>query len=146
MTATTPTALPRVRADAVVAVALGGAIGSLGRWAVAEALPHSPAELPWSTVLVNLTGAVLLGLLLGLLAGPRPRHHLLRPMLGTGLLGGWTTFSTAMLDAHALADAGRLAVAGGYLLGSVLVGLLGAWAGLRAGRVLAWRREREGPR
>lgn len=132
----TATDLPRLRGDALAAVALGGAVGSLGRWAVAEALPHSPADLPWSTVLVNLSGALLLGLLLGLLTGPRPRHHLLRPLLGTGLLGGWTTFSTAMLDAHALADAGRVLVAACYLLGSVLLGLVATWAGLRAGRGL----------
>lgn len=129
----------------MAAVALGGALGSLGRWGVADVLPHSPGELPWSTVLVNLTGAVLLGLLLGLLAGPRPRHHLLRPLLGTGLLGGWTTFSTATLDAHALADAGRLPIAGAYLVGSVVVGLVAAWLGLRVGRGLAWRHEHEGP-
>lgn len=130
---------PRPRLDALVAVAVGGALGSLGRWAVAEVLPHSPGEVPVSTVLVNLTGSLLLGLLLGLLAGPRPRHVLLRPLLGTGLLGGWTTFSTAMLDTHDLLRAGEAPTAVGYLVGSVAVGLTAAWVGLRTGSRLAWR-------
>ena len=116
--------------DVLLAIAAGGAIGSLGRWAVAEALPHDPGRMPWSTVAVNLTGSLLLGVLMALMLGPWRHTRLVRPLLGVGLLGGWTTFSTAMLDLRDLIAADRPAVAFGYLSLSLAGGVIAAWAGL----------------
>ena len=126
-----------------LAAALGGALGALARWGVARALPSSPAGWPWSTLLVNLTGCLLLGLLLAALFARHPDHPWLRPFLGTGVLGGYTTFSTFAVDVVRLADAGAWPVAVGYLLVSVAGGVLAAAAGVRLGRAVSRRVEED---
>jgi CrcB protein len=100
--------LLRERADLVVLVAVGGALGSLGRWGVATALPVAATSPSWPTVVVNLTGAAALAALLVWLTARRPGSRRAQPLLGTGLLGGWTTFSAAVLDVQAHLAAGRL--------------------------------------
>jgi fluoride exporter len=120
-----------------VAAALGGALGALARWGVAEALPPSAAGWPWSTLLVNLTGCLLLGLLIAAVFARRPDHPWLRPFLGTGVLGGYTTFSAFAVDVVRLVDAGAWPVAAGYVLASVAGGVLAAAAGVRLGRAVA---------
>lgn len=107
-------------------VALGGAIGSLARWGLAQQLVG-----PWSTLLVNLSGCLLIGLLAGWLFDTHPR---LRLLLGVGALGGYTTFATHLLDAHdLLPDPAAIAA----YVGGTLVGCVGLAAiGLRTGRAL----------
>jgi CrcB protein len=117
--------------------ALGGVLGALARWGVGTALPRSPADWPWATMLVNLTGCLVLGVLLGLLFARHPDHPWLRPFLGTGVLGGYTTFSTFAVETVELADAGAWASAGAYVAVSVVGGVLAAAAGVALGRVLA---------
>ena len=119
-----------------LAAALGGALGSLARWGLGRALPHTAGAWPTATLLVNLTGCLLLGLLAAALFTRHPGSSWLRPFLGTGVLGGWTTFSTFAVDAVQLADAGRGAAAVGYVLASVVGGVLAAAAGVRLGRVV----------
>jgi CrcB protein len=119
-----------------VAAALGGALGSLARWGLGRALPHSAGAWPTATLLVNLTGCLLLGLLAFALFTRHPRSPWLRPFLGTGVLGGWTTFSTFAVDAVQLADAGRGVAAVGYVLVSVVGGVLAAAVGVRLGRAV----------
>lgn len=116
-------------------VAAGGAFGALGRAGVAAILPASPGALPVATLAVNLLGCLLLG---GLLAGrPGPRRQAL---LGTGVLGGFTTFSTFAVDVDALLV--RAPVLGlAYALGSVAGGVVLAGLGAR----LASRHPRAGP-
>jgi fluoride exporter len=120
---------------AYLVVALGGALGALARWAVAEALPSSPGGWPWATLLVNLTGCLLIGVLLAVLLERFPTAPWLRPFLATGLLGGYTTYSTFAVDVVRMADAGAWAAATGYVIASVLGGLLSVVAGLVVGRV-----------
>jgi CrcB protein len=120
----------------LVAIALGGVLGSLARWGVDEAMPATyPGDLPWATLIVNLVGAFAIGALLssGLLQG-RPRWW--RPMLVTGVLGGFTTFSAVALETGVMLDAGRPAVAVGYLALTVVAGL----AAVRIGSAVAARR------
>jgi CrcB protein len=118
------------------AAALGGVLGALARWAVARAL-RSPADgWPWATLLVNVTGCALIGVLLAVLLAHFPAHPWLRPFLATGVLGGYTTFSTFAVDAVRLVEAGQAGTAVGYVVASVLGGLLAVVAGLRAGRAL----------
>ena len=81
------------RAMAYLLAALGGALGALARWGVAEALPASPGGWPWATLLVNLTGCLLLGVLLAVLAARSPEPAWPRPFLAVGVLGGYTTYS-----------------------------------------------------
>jgi CrcB protein len=121
---------------AYVAAALGGALGALGRWGVAEALPTGPGGWPWATLLVNLTGCLLLGLLLGLLFARRNGSPWLRPFLGTGVLGGYTTYSTFAVEVVQRADAADWGTAAGYLAASVLGGIAAAAGGIAAGRAL----------
>ena len=91
-------AVLRERLDLVLLVALGGAAGSLARWAVGAALQEPTGSFSWSLLVVNTTGSALLGALVVVLATRRPGSRRLRPLLGTGVLGGWTTFSAAALD------------------------------------------------
>ncbi|WP_369140128.1 fluoride efflux transporter CrcB [Modestobacter versicolor] len=128
------------RVSPYVAAAVGGGLGALARWAVGVALPHPAGAWPWATVLVNLTGCLVLGVLLAAVFARHPDRPLLRPFLGTGVLGGYTTFSTFSVDAVQLADAGRGGVALGYVVVSVVGGVLAAAAGVRLGRALPARR------
>ena len=114
--------------------ALGGVLGALARWGVATALPHPSGGWPWATLLVNVTGCLLIGVLLAVLLARFPSSPWLRPFLATGVLGGYTTYSTFAVDTIALVDAGRPALAVGYVVASVLGGVLAVVAGLLVGR------------
>jgi CrcB protein len=81
-------------------IALGGVIGSLSRYGLAEAFPHEAGRFPWATFATNVLGCFLIGVLLALLTPLS--HPLLRPFLGTGILGGFTTFSTFAVDTDKL--------------------------------------------
>jgi CrcB protein len=110
-------------------VAVGGALGALARHALSVALPAEPGGLPVATLVTNLAGC----LALGVLVGRRPGARWLRPFLGTGVLGGFTTVSAFALETdRLLADAPLLALA--YVALSVGGGLALAAAGLRWGR------------
>lgn len=113
----------------VLLVAAGGVVGSLARAAAGAALPHEPGTWSWSTLLVNAVGAAALVLLVG--AGPSRQVRLL---VGTGALGGFTTFSAFAVDAVLLVDAGRPGVAAGYVLAGLVTLLVGAVAGLVVSR------------
>jgi fluoride exporter len=125
------------RVTVYVAAALGGALGALARWGVSEALPPDAEGWPWATLLVNLTGCLVLGLLLGLVFARRNGSPWLRPFLGTGVLGGYTTYSTFAVDVVQRADAGAWSTVAGYLAASVLGGIAAAALGIAAGRALA---------
>ncbi len=114
--------------------ALGGALGALARWGVAGALPRDDGGWPWATLLVNLTGCLLMGLLLGALAARDPEPAWARPLLAVGVLGGYTTYSAFAVEVVDLAGATATAAALGYLLASVVGGVLAVAAGVRAVR------------
>jgi CrcB protein len=123
--------LPRIHTRVVGAVAAGGALGGLARWAVAEALPHDPGRFPWDTLLVNVVGCFLIGVLMVLVVEQWPERLLVRPFFGTGVLGGFTTFSTYVVDTRGLLAADRPALATAYVAGTLIVGLLAVVTGLR---------------
>lgn len=114
-------------------MALGGAGGTLARWLLGRALPSGPPDLPWTTLGVNITGAFLLGALVVVTdrAGARPW---VRPLLGTGVLGGFTTFSTLAVDAVHLTRQHRAGTAAVALGLSLVLGILAAAAGAWVGR------------
>ncbi|HYO34974.1 MAG TPA: fluoride efflux transporter CrcB [Geodermatophilus sp.] len=114
--------------------ALGGALGALARWGVAEVLPRGDGGWPWATLLVNLTGCLLIGVLTGVLANRSPEPAWARPFLGAGVLGGYTTYSAFAVEVVVLTDAGVLVTVLGYLLTSVVGGVLAVAAGIRAAR------------
>jgi fluoride exporter len=122
---------------AYLLAALGGVLGALARWGTAELLPPSPDGWPWATLLANLTGCLLLGALLAVLAGRSPEPAWARPLLAVGVLGGFTTYSAFAVEVVERADAGAWAGAVGYVAVSVLGGVLAVVAGaaaVRAGR------------
>lgn len=115
----------------LLAVAAGGVLGALARYAVSLLVAHSATGFAWSTVLVNVSGCLFIGLLLGWHDCRAERHRYLRPFLAVGVLGGYTTFSTYALDAQVLLADGRVFPAIGYLLGTLLGALVAVWVGLR---------------
>ncbi len=127
---------------AVVAVGAGGAVGTALRYALSLALPQR-AALPIGTLAANLIGAFALGALLEVLARTRlvgSRREAIRLALGSGVLGGFTTYSAFAVES-ALVLRGGSAVAGvGYAVLTVLLGIIASWFGiLLAGRGW-WRR------
>jgi fluoride exporter len=124
------TAMPYVLA------ALGGALGALARWAAATALPSSPGGWPWATLLINLTGCLLLGLLVAVVAVRRPEARWLQPFLAVGVLGGFTTFSAFAVEVVVQMDAGSAVLAAAYVLASVVGGIGAVALGARAGQAL----------
>lgn len=111
----------------------------MARWGVAGAFPSSAGGWPWATLLVNLTGCALIGVLLAVLLARHPDSAWLRPFLATGVLGGYTTFSTFAVETVQLVEGGAALLAGGYVLVSVIGGVLAVLAGLTAGRAVVSR-------
>ncbi|MEV6285062.1 CrcB family protein [Kribbella sp. NPDC051770] len=121
--------LPLVQVLAVIAA--GGVVGSLARYGLAEAWPHQPGGFPWATFVTNVLGCFLIGVLLARIT-PRT-HPLLRPFLGTGILGGFTTFSTFAVDTDRLLP-DHAVVALVYFFGTLAAALVAVWAGDRVAR------------
>jgi CrcB protein len=119
---------------AYLLAALGGALGALTRWAIAETLPASPGGWPWATLSVNLTGCLLLGVLLAVLAARAPEPSWARPFLGVGVLGGFTTYSTFAVESVQLVDDGAAGLAAAYVLLSVVGGVAAVALGAVAAR------------
>jgi CrcB protein len=117
----------------VAAVMIGGAAGALARWAVELAVP-SIQGFPMATFLINLTGAFGLGLVGVLLLERLPPTRYLRPLLGIGFLGAYTTFSTMAVEGVRLLDDGRVELAVGYWVATLLVGQLAGIWGMWLGR------------
>lgn len=115
-------------------VALGGAIGAVARATLSTAIQlRWPSTLPWGTIVVNLTGCLILGLLSGVLES---RPHLDAPWRAfgaVGILGAFTTFSTFENETLTLLQRGEIGPALGNVAISVLVGLVAVWLGHIAG-------------
>ena len=113
-------------------IAVGGALGALARYGVDEWVGRRAGAFPWGILVVNVTGAFLIGFVPAAL-GPQFESGWVRPLLVTGFLGAYTTFSTLSLDTYRLLDRGELDQALANVLGTVVLGLLAVWAGLRVG-------------
>jgi len=120
------------RAATVLAVAVGGAIGTVARYEMALAEPVRAGHLPWATLLANVAGSLVLGLVLAVLRDPTGAV-VLRPLLAVGVCGGLTTFSTWMVESMLLVRGGDVGVATLYLGVSVVAGLLAVAAGVMVG-------------
>lgn len=130
-----PSGEPRpvhLRASSLAVVFTGGTAGAASREALALAFPAVDG-IPWAIFGINLSGAFLLGILLDALARRGPDHgrrRTLRLLLGTGFLGGYTTYSALAADTAALIGAGSAGAGIGYGLGTVLLGGIATWAGI----------------
>ncbi|MDO8149862.1 CrcB family protein [Isoptericola sp. b408] len=120
----------------VALVAAGGAVGSVARYGVSLALPPGSGGWPWATLAVNVLGAFLLGWLLEAVARrglETPRLRRVRLFLGTGLLGGFTTYSALALEATALTGDGAWPLAVAYVAATLVLGTLAALLGILLG-------------
>jgi CrcB protein len=115
-------ALPRPDRREMAAVFAGGALGTLARAALAEAFPHSATAWPWPTFAVNIVAAFLLGYFVTRLQERLPLSSYRRPLLGTGLCGGLSTFSTMQLEIVKMLDAHAWGLAAGYAAASIAAG------------------------
>jgi CrcB protein len=114
----------------LIAIALGGAAGSLARYAVAATIQQPPMQFPWGIFVVNVTGSFLMGIIVELSALKLSMSPELRAFLTVGVLGGYTTFSTFSLDSALLIERGAYLSAAGYIVGSALLSILALFAGL----------------
>ncbi len=129
------------QAPALAVVAVGGALGALVRYGIGIAVPHPPGALPVATFLINVVGCLLIGVVVvALTEWGTAEHPLARPFLTTGVLGGFTTFSTFAVEVTELLDAGRPGVAAGYLVGTPVAAVTATWVGMRLGRAVSGRR------
>jgi CrcB protein len=115
---------PRIDLAELLAIACGGALGALARIGMAQALPPGDGGWPWATFAANIAGALMLGYFVTRLQERLPVSTLRRPLLGTGLCGALTTFSTVQIELLRMADRHAYGLAAGYLLASVLGGYL----------------------
>ena len=110
-----------------ILVMLGGAVGAAARYQIGSLAPR--AAFPWSTLVVNIAGALLMGLLIA-----RAPAEPLRLLLGVGVLGGFTTFSAFGLETVELLQRGATLPALSYVAASVLGACVAVWLGLAIGR------------
>jgi CrcB protein len=121
-----------------LAVGVGAAIGGILRLLVTQfVVARAGAGLAfYATVFINISGSFLIGVVLQLSASRTDLSPLWRYFLATGILGGYTTFSTFSFEALTLASSGLWVTAAGYVLGSVALGIAGAYAGIVGVRAL----------
>src|ERR1700730_9880368 len=109
----------------LAAIFAGGFVGAVARAEPAEALPYRAGAWPWATFIVNVAGAFMLGYFTTRLQERLPVSAYRRPLLGTGLCGALTTFSTMQLELLQMLDSDRIGVAFAYSVGSVTGGVIG---------------------
>jgi fluoride exporter len=114
--------LPRLDRREIAAIFVGGALGTLLRAALSESFPHSATSWPWPTFAVNVVAALLLGYFVTRLQERLPLSSYRRPLLGTGLCGGLSTFSTMQVELLKMIDAGAYWLSLGYAAASVASG------------------------
>lgn len=122
--------LVRFHAPVLAVIAFGGGVGASGRYCLDVLLPTLPGRFPWGTFTVNLTGCFLIGVLMVVITDVWAAHRLVRPFLGVGVLGGFTTFSTYTAEAQGLLHPGTVGTAFGYLAGTLIGAMLAVIAGV----------------
>jgi fluoride exporter len=116
------TVRPRPDGQTVAAIFAGGALGTLARAALAQGFPHAATSWPWPTFGVNIVAAFLLGYFVTRLQERLPLSAYRRPLLGTGLCGGLSTFSTMQVEILKMLSAHAWGLAAGYTAASIVAG------------------------
>ncbi|MFF0267560.1 fluoride efflux transporter CrcB [Kribbella sp. NPDC004536] len=131
----------RTRDPVIVGViAVGGAIGATARYLVGLGWPTPPGGFPYGTLTINIVGCGLIGILMVLVTDVLTQQRLLRPFVGTGVLGGFTTFSTYAVDIEQLISGRHAGTALLYLVATVVGALLAVRTTVTATRALiTWR-------
>ncbi|MFD7918777.1 fluoride efflux transporter FluC [Streptomyces sp. NPDC059740] len=118
----------RERAELLGVIAVGGAIGACARYGATLLWPTPPDAFPWTTFWINVTGCAAMGVLMVLVTERFTAHPLVRPFIGTGVLGGYTTFSTSTLDTQRLLDGGHPGTGLLYVAATLLAAVAAVWA------------------
>ncbi len=135
-----PPSVLRGQGPVVGVVALGGALGASARYGAGLLWPTTaPGRFPWTTLLVNVAGCAVIGVFLVAVTQGPPVHPLLRPFFGTGVLGGFTTFSTYAVDLRRLLTEGRPGPAVAYLGLTLAAAMCAVWAAAGLTRLLLAR-------
>jgi fluoride exporter len=116
-------------------IALGGALGAATRYGLSVAIPYTPGSFPSATFLINVSGCFMIGVLMVSITERYRAHPLLRPFLGVGVLGGFTTFSTYAEEVRALLNSQRTITGLGYLAGTVASAIIAVWLGISLTRL-----------
>jgi CrcB protein len=135
-----PGARSRDDVPVLAVIAAGGAMGAVARYLIGATWPARAGAFPMSTLVVNVLGCALIGVLMVLITDVWSRQRLIRPFLGTGVLGGFTTFSTYAVDIQRLGAGAHVGSALLYLVVTPVSALLAVWAtatGTR--RLVNWR-------
>ncbi|MEU8328983.1 CrcB family protein [Micromonospora sp. NPDC048839] len=127
-------------ATVLATIAAGGVLGALARAGLQHAAPHPPTGFPWATFGINLSGCLLIGVLMATLGHLGGGHPLARPFLGVGVLGGFTTFSAYVVDIQQALVAGAPGTALAYLAATLLGALVAVGLGDAATTALLVRR------
>ena len=135
------TELLRTHGAVLAAISVGGALGALARYGLGVAFPPGPTGFPWATFGINVVGSLLIGVLMVLVVEVWEAHPLVRPFLGVGILGGFTTFSTYAVDVQRLVDAGAAVTALVYLGATLAAALVAVYVGMTVTRAAVGRRE-----
>lgn len=114
--------------DLILATGVGGVIGAEARYGLSRVIGHGANQFPWSTVLVNVSGCLLIGVLMVVLRELTFPHRVVRPFLGVGILGGYTTYSTFAVDVQGLLLAHRPVVASAYVVVTVIGCAAAVWS------------------
>lgn len=128
-----PSSHPPSRARVLAAIAAGGALGAPARYGLAQLAPLTAGAFPWTTLAINVTGSLLLGLLVVALPARWPSPYA-RAFLATGFCGAYTTFSTFGVETDQLVSNGDVGLAELYVLTTLVVGLGAAVAGMAIAR------------
>nr|WP_184842956.1 fluoride efflux transporter CrcB [Kribbella solani] len=124
----------------LTAIAVGGALGASARYLIGLAWPTPSGGFPVNTLLINIAGCGLIGILMVVVTDVLTQQRFLRPFLGTGVLGGFTTFSTYAVDIQKLISGGYAGTALLYLAATIVGALLAVWTTVTATRALVtWR-------
>jgi CrcB protein len=113
----------------LAAISAGGVLGAAARYGLQHAFPHRPAGFGWATFGINVSGCLLIGVLMVLVSEVWTGRLLLRPFLGVGVLGGFTTFSTYVVDIQQAVAAGAARTALLYLAGTLTGAMIAVWTG-----------------
>ncbi|MGA5895937.1 fluoride efflux transporter CrcB [Streptomyces venetus] len=131
----------RAQVPVVAVVALGGGAGAAARYAASLRWPAPAGGFPWTVFWVNIAGCAVIGVFMVVITEIRTAHPLVRPFFGTGVLGGFTTFSTYAVDIRRLIDGGHTATGLAYLAATPPAALAAVWLAAGATRGILERRQ-----
>ncbi|MGW0911627.1 fluoride efflux transporter CrcB [Streptomyces sp. NPDC002784] len=135
----------RGQAPVLAVIALGGALGATGRYALSLWWPLRPGGFPWATFWTNVIGCTVIGVFMVIITEAWSAPRLVRPFVATGVLGGFTTFSTYAVDIRKLLDSGHPGTGLAYLAATLLAALTAVWLGAATTRRVVRRHSgREG--